>query len=116
MRYAEFITFEYAAAINRVNITVIEALGNKGYLKWKYEWGRRVTPSCAIIGLSSRWASVRDTADIADMETPRGMYNRVLKNQVRYIKAPEGGAFHIDGQKGLKILVNVNSIEPHCRR
>jgi hypothetical protein len=40
------------------------------------------------------------------------MYNRVTKGQVVSIKAPVGEAFHINGKKGLKILIDKGSIEP----
>lgn len=67
---------------------------------------------CDAKGIGEEWISVEDAAEIAGMQRPRGMYNRVLKDQVKAIKAPEGKAFHIGDQKGLKILVKKNSIEP----
>jgi len=123
----ELLEFRDAARRGGVNVTVIEALVGKGYLESVFAWVtfythgvpvlRSVTAvyKRAVIGLSSQWISVSEATDVADMATPRGMYNRVLKNQVRYIRAPKGKFFSTSYQEGLEILVDRNSIKPYAR-
>lgn len=123
----ELLEFRDAARRGGVDVTVIEALVGKGYLESVFAWVtfythgvpvlRSVTTvyKKAVIGLSSRWISVSEAADVVDMATPRGMYNRVLKNQVRYIRAPKGKFFSTRHQEGLEILIDKSSIKPYAR-
>ncbi len=123
----EVLMYRDAARLGGVDMTIFKALISQGHLERHFAWGtfyERGIPflRCVtvfyrsdVIGLSSRWVSVSEAADIADMATPRGMYNRVLKNHVKYIRAPEGEFFRTKHQEGLEILVDRNSIKPYAR-
>jgi len=124
-----FLSFEEVALVEGVNVTVVQALIDYGHLPYLSGLGligfnvdihnkviMDAVKMCDARGITKRWLSVEDAAEVAGMKTPRGMYNRALKDQVISIRASAGEAFHIDGKKGLKILVNSESIEPAQQR
>lgn len=117
------LSFEEAAQVANVNITLIQELVTAHHIEATHSElsnGRDINNNFIatavkmsdVVGINKQWVSVEDAARIADMERPRGMYNRAMKGQVVSIKAPVGEAFHINGKKGLKILIDKGSIEP----
>jgi len=116
-------SFAEAALMEDVNIEVIRSLTAEHHLETIYSskgFGRDIhsivintaVKMTDVSGMGKEWVSISDAAEIAGMERPRGMYNRVLKGQVVSIKSLEGQAFHIGEQSGLKIAVKKDSIEP----
>lgn len=123
------LSFEEAAQVANVNVTVIRELVLGGHLTSRNFTpysnprlesvldinGNQITKAVTmsdVVGINRQWVSIEDAYKIAGMMRPRGMYNRVTKDQVVYIKAHVGEAFHINGKKGLKILIDKESIEP----
>lgn len=111
------------ALMEDVNIEVVRSLVAEHHLKTVYRsygFGRDIHGGLVVTairindarGTGKEWVSVIDAAEIAGMERPRGMYNRVLKGQVVSMKACGGRAFHIGDQKGLTLIVKKDSIEP----
>lgn len=116
-------TLEEVARMEDVNLTFIEHLSTGGHILTGYGLqnigrdihGNLITTGINMTearGIGKEWVSVEEASRIARMQRPRGMYNRVLKGQVVSVTAQEGKAFHIGDQKGLKIIVKKDSIEP----
>lgn len=123
------LSFEEAARVANVNVTVIRGLVLGGHLRSRNLTpysdprlgsvhdinGNQITEAVimsSVVGINLQWVSIEDAYKIAGMMRPRGMYNRVTKGQVVSIKAPDGEAFHIHGKTGLKILIGKGSIKP----
>lgn len=116
-------SYEEVALMEDVNTEVIKCLIVSKFLKTieaSTGFGRDIHGRVIVSGvkmsdargIGTEWISVADAAKVAGMQRPRGMYNRALKGQVISTRAHAGGAFHLGEQKGLKIIVRKDSIEP----
>lgn len=116
-------SYEEVALMEDVNTEVVKCLVVSRFLKTveastgfgRDIRGRLITSGIKrsdARGIGKEWISVADAAKVAEMQRPRGMYNRVLKRQVVSTRAHVGEAFHLGEQKGLKIIVRKDSVEP----
>lgn len=120
-------SYEEVALMEDVNTEVVKCLILGSHLKTieaSAGFGRDIHGRLIISGvkmsdargIGTEWVSVEEAAKVAGMQRPRGMYNRALKRQVVSTRAHVGEAFHLGNQKGLKIIVRKDSVEPAQRK